>query len=111
MFRSKNTDKHERCAYAENLPAPFPVRQIPARDLRKGMTFAAAPDGCGPATVCCGHWPVIVDDPVVQPGNDGWVYAYWVTDEPGECGGKRSATHREDPDVLITIAASRPAVR
>jgi hypothetical protein len=110
-FRDKNTDKHGRCIYGENVPAPFPVRQIPARDLRKGMTFVAAPYGCRPATTCCGHWPVIVDDPVIQPASDGWDYAYWVTDEPGECGGARSATHRELPDVLITVAASRRAVR
>jgi hypothetical protein len=104
-------NKHRRCTYRENVPAPFPVRQIPARDLRKGMTFVAAPFGCKPATACCGHWPVITEDPVTKRAPDGWVYAYWATDEPGECGGARSATHREDPDVLITIAASRRTVR
>jgi hypothetical protein len=96
---------HMRCEYTENAEPPFPVRQIPARDLQRDMTFVAAPYGCDPATVCCGHWPLIVDDPVTQEAADGQVYTYWVTDEPGECGGERSATHRELPGVLITIAA------
>ncbi len=96
---------HMRCEYAENAEPPFPVRQIPARDLQRDMTFVAAPYSCDPATVCCGHWPLIVDDPVTQEAADGQVYTYWVTDEPGECGGERSATHRELPGVLITIAA------
>jgi hypothetical protein len=95
---------HMRCDYTENAAPPFPVRQIPARDLRRGDIFVSAPDGCQPSTACCDHWPVVVDTPVIQPAADGWTYVYWVTDEPGECGGERSATHREDPDVLITIA-------
>ena len=96
---------HMRCNYTENAEPPFPVRQVPARNLQRGDTFIAAPYGCSPSTACCGHWPVIADSPVIQPGRDGEVYVYFVTDEPGECGGERSATHRELPDILITIAA------
>lgn len=95
---------HMRCDYAENASAPFPVRQIPASDLRAGMTIVATPEGCTPSTVCCGHWPHVEDDSVVQEWN-GEPHAYWVTDEPGECGGPRSATHRAPAGALITIAA------
>ena len=94
---------HMRCEYTENTPAPFPVRQIPAGDLQDGMIFVAAPEGCRPATACCGHWPVVVGDSGVQE-LDGVLYSYWATDEPGECGGPRSANHREPADTLVTIA-------
>jgi len=67
------------------------------------MKFVAAPEGCRPSTVCCGRWPLVTSDSVVLERN-GVPYAYWATDEPGECGGPRSANHREPADTLITIA-------
>ncbi len=103
---------HMRCDYVDYTDKaalaspPFPVRQIPARDLRRGMTFVAAPDSwCGP-TVCCGHWPVIVDDPRYREcGEGGEPCVYWTTDEPGDDDGDRSPHYWTLAGVLLTIAA------
>lgn len=95
---------HMHCDYTVNTSAPFPTRQIPARELGPGMTVVATPEGQSGVTACCGHWPVITGHPVTQDC-DGQLCTYWETDEPGECGGERSCTHRSLADTPITVAA------
>jgi hypothetical protein len=98
-------NKHKRCKYEENPPAPFPVTEVPARDLRQGMTVVAFPPGWYDVTVCCGHWPVIVDDPRYREhGEGGEPCVYWTTDEPGPDNGDRSPNYWAIADLPVTIA-------
>jgi hypothetical protein len=103
-------NKHKRCNYEVTPPAPFPVTQVPARNLRQGMTVVAFPPGWQRVTVCCGHWPVIVDGPRYMERGAGDVPSVsWITDEPDcpgeDCGTGRSPHHWAEADLLITIAA------
>ncbi len=102
MFGSK----HRRCAYREDAPAPFPVRQVKARDLRRGMTLVAMPEDWQGVTSCCGHWPVIIDDPRYRErGEGGEPCVYWTTDEPGHPDGDRSPHYWAIAGLPVTIAA------
>jgi hypothetical protein len=105
-------NKHRRCEFKTAPAAPFPVKRIPARDLRRGMTLVALP-GRHQVTVCCGHWPVIADRPRhVKDRPVGAPYVSWNTDEPGrECGAPRSRSYWAPPDSLVTVASGRPVVR
>jgi hypothetical protein len=103
-------NKHKRCAYDENAPAPFPVYQIPARLLQQGMTLVALPEGWHGVSSCCGRWPVIVGEPRhVERGATGKPSVRWTTDEPEvpgqDCGDDRSPHYWAEADLLVTVAA------
>jgi predicted lipoprotein with Yx(FWY)xxD motif len=101
-------NKHRRCTYAENAPAPFTVRQVPARDLREGMTLVMMPEGWQGVTSCCDHWPLIIDKPRYREhGEGGEPCVYWTTDEPGDDAGDRSPHYWAIADLPITVAAGR----
>lgn len=100
------SNNHMRCDYEEGPEAPFPTRQIPAYELQCGMTLVSLPEECTQPSVCCGHWPVIIEDPVYREDGEGGVPCiYWTTDEPGDDDSDRSPFYWIDADQLVTIAA------
>jgi hypothetical protein len=96
---------HMRCDWQEDAPAPFPVGQIPARDLRRGMTLVAMPGDWQGVTSCCGHWPVIIDNPRYREHGEGdEPCVYWTTDEPGPGDSDRSPHYWATADLPVTVA-------
>jgi hypothetical protein len=101
---------HRHCRYvyldAVTSRPPYPVRQIPARQLQKGMTLVCMPEDWMDVSVCCGHWPVIIDEPrYLELGEGGEPCVYWTTDEPSKDDGDRAPYYWALADLPVTIKA------
>lgn len=71
-----------------NGKPPFATREVPARELREGMTLVAMPEDCQDVhRRPDGTWPKIVGRPEYsQHGEGSGPCIYWDVDLPELCG-------------------------
>ena len=79
----------------------FPVTQIPAAEVRAGMTIVAMPEGWVDIRPDHrGRWPVAIEDARCEENGEGGVpCVYWLSDEPGPWNGYWCY-----PETPITVA-------